>query len=352
MPQERSRSIQYINKLRILSIYAVVTAHVTIWLTMAATPYSFNWWLGTILFYACHCSIPVFVMISGALLLDSPRQESLGEFYHKRMVRVGAPLVCWTLVYLCVRAFADHERLTAGRVVELILTANPYYHLWFLYMIAGLYLVTPPLRTFIRHSTRKERVFVIVIMLILANAYFQADALLWQNQRSIFTLFVPYIALYLCGYELSRIDPRRIPPTKYIILALAVCVLYLAAFAQPFIDRQGGIGPGQRIVFDFFVPPIILPSIAIFWAARYLDAMARPTVGIRKTAIEWVASTTLGIYVLHPLVLIWIQSGLKNHAGDGSFLLGVTLVPLATFAVCYAITSLLMNIPLLRRTVC
>jgi len=352
VPQERSRSIQYINKLRILSIYAVVTAHVTIGLTMASTPFSFNWWLGTTIFYACHCSIPIFVMISGALLLDSSREESLREFYRKRMVRVGVPLACWTIVYLCVRAFVDHESLTAGRVFELIITANPYYHLWFLYMIAGLYLVTPPLRTFVRHATRRERVFVIVLMLVLANAYFQADALLWQNQRSIFTLFIPYIALYLCGYELARIDPCKIPPTRYMVLALAICVFYLAAFAQPFMARQGGIGPGQRTVFDFFVPPIILPSIAIFWAARRLDATGRPALGIRKTAVEWVASTTLGIYVLHPLMLIWIQSGLRNHTGDGSFLLGIILVPLVTFATCYLITSILMNIPVLRRTVC
>ena len=44
MPQERSRSIQYINRLRILSIYAVVTAHVTIWLTMASDPSTFSRW--------------------------------------------------------------------------------------------------------------------------------------------------------------------------------------------------------------------------------------------------------------------------------------------------------------------
>lgn len=352
VPQERSRSIQYINRLRILSIYAVVTAHVTIWLTMASAPFSLNWWLGASIFYACFCSIPVFVMISGALLLDSSREEPLREFYRKRMVRVGVPLVSWTIVYLCVRAFADHEQLTAGRIFELIITANPYYHLWFLYMIAGLYLVTPPLRTFVRHATPKERVFVIVVMLVLANAYFQADALLWQNQRSVFTLFIPYIALYLCGYELSRIDPRKIPPAKYIVLAVAICVVYLAVFAQPFIARQGGVGPGKRFVFDFFTPPIIFLSIAIFWAARRLDATAQPAAGIGKTAVEWIASTTLGIYALHPLVLIWIQKALKNHAGDGSFLLGVTVVPLLTFSACYLITSILMNIPVLRRTVC
>lgn len=352
VPQERSRSIQYINKLRILSIYAVVTAHVTIWMTMGSTPFSFNWWLGASIFYACFCSIPIFVMISGALLLDGSREEPLLEFYKKRMVRVGVPLVSWTIVYLGVRGFVDHERLTAGRVFELIITADPYYHLWFLYMILGLYLVTPPLRTFVRHSTRNERLFVVVTMLVLAASYFQADALLWQNQRSIFTLFIPYIAFYLLGYELSRIDPRKVPSPRYIVLAVLLCVAYLAAFAGPFVARQGGIGPGERFLFDFFTPPIIFLSVAIFWVARRLDAIARPIDGIRKVAIEWISSTTLGIYALHPLVLIWIQSGLKNHAGNGNFLAGVLIVPLITFAICYLITSILMNIPLLRRTVC
>jgi surface polysaccharide O-acyltransferase-like enzyme len=352
VPQERSRSIQYINRLRILSIYAVVTAHVTIWLTMASTPFSFNWWLGASVFYACFCSIPVFVMISGALLLDGSRAEPLREFYRKRLYRVGVPLVSWTIVYLCVRAFVDHEWLTAGRVFELIITADPYYHLWFLYMIAGLYLVTPFLRIFVQHATRNERLFVIVLMLVLASAYFQADALLWQNQRSVFTLFIPYIAFYLCGHELSRMDPRKIPPAKHIVLAVVICVVYLAIFAQPFIARQGGVGPGKRFVFDFFSPPIIFLSIAIFWAARLRDATAKPATGIRRTAIEWVASTTLGIYALHPLVLISIQNVLKNHAGDGSFLAGILLVPLITFAACYLITSILMNIPIVRRMVC
>jgi surface polysaccharide O-acyltransferase-like enzyme len=189
-------------------------------------------------------------------------------------------------------------------------------------------------------------------MLILATGYFQADTLLWQNQRSIFTLFIPYIAFYLLGYDLSRIDLRKIPSTKYIVGAILICVVYVAIFAQPFIARQGGIGPGKRFVFDFFTPPIIFLSIAIFWIARRLDVAGKPAGGIRKTAIEWISSTTLGIYALHPLVLMWIQKGLKNHAGDGSFLLGVLVVPLITFTLCYLITSVLMNIPLLRRTVC
>ena len=348
MPAEKARSIQYINRLRIIAIYSVVTAHVAMGLTMPMRPFTADWWLGCWLFYIAHAAIPIFVMISGALLLGNERQESTMEFYGRRLYRAGIPLVFWTVIYLIVRQVVDGEHLTVGSVVRLILTGNPYYHLWFLYMIAGLYLVTPALRVFVRHSSQRERVFAIAVILLLSNAYFQTDVLLWNNQRSIFTMFIPFIGYYLCGYELRLIDPKKIP-TGFPSLAVFISAIYLAAFAPVFLDRHGGVG--VRYVFDFFSLPIIFLSIAIFWAAYLHDTTARPSEGFRKTAVEWVASTTLGIYVLHPLVLSYLNDRLGKHAGDGSFLLAVIVVPLATFAICYLITSIMMNIPLLRRTV-
>jgi len=349
VPAEKARSIQYINRLRILGIYAVVSGHVAIGLAMPMRPFTAEWWVGGWLFYLAHFAIPVFVMISGALLLGDERQESALEFYKRRLYRVGIPLVFWTVIYLIVRQVVDDEHLTAGAIARLILTGDPYYHLWFLYMIAGLYLVTPVLRTFVRHAPQRDRIFAIVLILILANAYFQTDVLLWNNRRSIFSMFIPFIGYYLCGYELPRIDPKKIP-TGFPSLAVIVSAIYLAAFAPAFVARQGGVG--VRYLFDFFSLPMVFLSIAIFWAAYLHDTTAKPPEGFRKTTLEWVASTTLGIYVLHPLVLKYIDDRLGNHAGDGSFLLAVTLVPLVTFAACYLITSILMNIPLLRRTVC
>jgi len=348
VPPERARSIQYINRLRILAIYLVITAHVAIWLAMEATPFSFDWWVGGWLFYLGHASIPIFVMISGALLLDDSRREPARQFYRRRLYRVGIPLVFWTAVYLGVRVFIDGEQLTVSRAVRLILSADPYYHLWFLYMIFGLYLITPALRRFVRATNQAQRIGAIVIGLILANAYFQTDVLLWDHRRSVFTMFLPYIPYYLCGYELRRIDPKRVP-ARYLVVAVLVSALYLAAFFDVFMARQGGIG--VRYLFDFFTPPMVFLSIGIFWAAYLHEARSEPLTGVRKTALEWVASTTLGIYVLHPLVLEGLRRGLSDQAGDGTFILVATVVPLITFVACDLITSLMMNVPILRRTV-
>jgi surface polysaccharide O-acyltransferase-like enzyme len=346
---ERSREIQYINRLRIVGIYAVVTAHVAMGLTMDLRPFTANWWLGCWLFYLAHFAIPVFVMISGTLLLGGSRQESAIEFYKRRLYRVGIPLVAWTAVYLVVRRVMDGETLTARSVAGMILTGNPYYHLWFLYMIVGLYIVTPMLRKFVSRTPQRTRLLVIAAILVLANVWFQMDALLWNHHRLIFTMFLPFIGYYLCGYELPRIDARKVP-SGVPLLAAVLSTIYLAAFAPAFLARHGGVG--TRYLFDFFSLPTVFLSIGIFWAAYLHDATAKSPTGVRKTALEWIASTTLGIYVLHPLVLAYIRRQMGNHAGEGTFLAAVILVPLVTFAACYLVTSILMNIPILRRTVC
>ncbi len=348
MVRAQSAHLHYICRLRVIAIYAVVTAHVAIYLTMETEPFIFNWWLGCWLFYIAHCTIPIFVMISGALLLDDSRREPAGRFYKRRMIRIGIPLVFWTAVYLAVRVFMDHETHTFGSIVQLILTGDAYYHLWFLYMIVGLYLITPPLRTFVRCASRGQRFLVIVVGLVLANAYFQTDVLLWDNQRSIFTMFLPYIAFYLLGYEIRSIDPKTIP-SRYLYLTVIVSALYLAAFFDVFMDRAGGVG--TRYLFDFFNPPIYFVSIGAFWAAYLWEARSKPLQGVRKTALEWVSSTTMGVYILHPLVLAVLRDNFGKEADDGNFVAAVIVVPLITFVLCYLITSLMMNIPVLKRTV-
>jgi surface polysaccharide O-acyltransferase-like enzyme len=354
-----STDIQYINVLRILAIFAVINVHVSSGMTDNITPLTFNWWLGNFVHVMTLWSIPVFVMVSGALLLDGSRNETPAYFYKKRAQRIGVPLVFWTFFYLVVRKIVGHkvvghevvgpEELTAGYVIKLILTAEPYYHLWFLYMIAGLYLVTPLLRTYIKHSSSKERISLIAMILILASSYSLINSLLLGNERSIFTIFIPYIGFYLCGYQLRFIDLRKIS-LKYLAAVLTLCLIYIAMLTDVFIRTSGQ--PDGRFLYDSFSPPVIVMSIAVFWTVYLISRHAKPLKGLVKAAAERLAAATLGIYVLHPVLLEYIRDRLGKHSTDGNFLLGLAVVPVITFIGCYLITSLIMRIPLLRRVVC
>ena len=62
-----------------------------------------DWWLANAVDSASRWSVPVFIMISGALALDPNRGSKPRKFLSKRIWRIGIPLVFWTVVYLQVR---------------------------------------------------------------------------------------------------------------------------------------------------------------------------------------------------------------------------------------------------------
>jgi surface polysaccharide O-acyltransferase-like enzyme len=345
----KGRSIQYINYLRVFAIFSVVFAHVTMWSLTTVEPLTFNWWVGNWMCLCCLWAVPVFVMVSGALLLDDSRRETALVFYKKRLSRIGIPFVFWTLFYLVVRKVFDNEGLTVGYAIRLVLAGEPHWHMWFLYMIVGLYLITPALRCFIRNSSSGERIFTIVLIFILASSYSLVDMLFWRNQRTIFTLFIPYIGYYMCGYQLRFVDPKKIP-FRYLAVAAVFCAVYIALLTGEYIETGGFVN--DRFVLDFFSPPVIFMSLGIFWAAFLREQKKKSRQGFAQILMRRIAVATFGIYLIHLVVLLCMREGLGKYADKGNFLAGIVIVSVVAFVLCYIIVEVIMHIPFLRRIVC
>jgi len=356
--REKSGTIQYINKLRIVAIYAVIAGHIAIGTTnppdwmpgveTIAPPLTLNWWIAKWIHLMALFAVPIFVMISGALLLDASRNESAPSFYKKRMHRIALPFAFWSALFLVFRAVVDKEDMTTARAAELILTADPYYHLWFLCMIPGLYLVTPILRIFVKNSTSKERILLIALIFTLAAVYYPINNLFLGNRRTIFTMFIPYIAYFLAGYEVTHIDPAKVP-RKYLAAAVAISAAYITVMAWPFIDLLSVGKTG--FLYDPFSPPEIAIGISIFWAVYLIDQRTKPLRRIPKRIVEWMASATLGIYVLHPLVLSYMSYKFNDESADEGFLFTIALGPLVAFIASLLLASVMLKIPFIRRTI-
>ena len=157
--------VLWINNARILACFVVVLLHVSAGVvTGIQNTDSAYWWIGNVFDSLSRWCIPVFVMISGMLLLDKAKDEPLRVFYRKRLSRILVPLLFWTLFYLLFRYFG--EPLVHGKPVSILTLAGsvlngvPYAHLWYLYMLVGLYLLVPFLRKIAWHSTRNELLFL------------------------------------------------------------------------------------------------------------------------------------------------------------------------------------------------
>ncbi len=83
----------YIDRLRVAACVAVVLIHVTLGSLDTLTPFTAVWWVGHWICLVSQWAVPVFVMISGALLLNPNygAADSLSVFYRKRVRRIGLP---------------------------------------------------------------------------------------------------------------------------------------------------------------------------------------------------------------------------------------------------------------------
>ncbi|MDQ6971139.1 MAG: acyltransferase family protein, partial [Mariprofundaceae bacterium] len=82
----------WLDNSRVLAVFAVILVHVSDGFVSHYPMGSEYWWIGNIYDSAVRWCVPVFVMISGALLLDPAKHENLNTFYRKRFSRICIPI--------------------------------------------------------------------------------------------------------------------------------------------------------------------------------------------------------------------------------------------------------------------
>ena len=125
--------------LRIIAILAVIMIHCSAPYVIDFPRDSFNFVIGNIFDSVARIGVPFFVIISGYFMLNENKELSILKIKSK-ILKLFMILGFWSLFYALVYHFKN------------FLNAFIYghYHLWFLYMLIGLYLITPILRLFVK----------------------------------------------------------------------------------------------------------------------------------------------------------------------------------------------------------
>ena len=94
--------LAYIGYLRVLAILGVVAIHVAgLTVIRPALSHTTVWWVAEALNQCTRWAVPMFVMVSGALVLrPSAMEVPLGRYYRKRLGRIVPALVAWHVVYI------------------------------------------------------------------------------------------------------------------------------------------------------------------------------------------------------------------------------------------------------------
>lgn len=147
--------VLFFDAIRACAMICVVLIHVATGDFHSARLGSFSWWTADFFDSFARPCVPLFLMASGALLLGERRDgkpESVRDFFKKRVTKVVLPFAFWAAIYMLWRVAFHHEHMSGRFLASQVWSGNVYMHLWFIYTILGLYLVTPILRVLVRHA--------------------------------------------------------------------------------------------------------------------------------------------------------------------------------------------------------
>ena len=156
--------------------------------------------------------IPLFLMLSGALLLG--KEEPVGVFFKKRFLRIIPPFLVWTLVTFTL------NRIMGGSLDALhfipdylcrLLNGQIHDIYWFVYVIIGIYLLTPVLRIVCREEKPALYLTAFLGITALCNQLFPD----FELTRQVAAPFTGALFCYLAGFVIvrylqERTDIRRI----------------------------------------------------------------------------------------------------------------------------------------------
>ncbi|MDG6223272.1 MAG: acyltransferase family protein [Candidatus Bathyarchaeota archaeon] len=293
---------------------------------------------------------PLFVMLSGALLLQPGKTEPLTSFFKKRWARIGLPFFFWSAIYFVWVFVVQKAPFSIEAVVQGLLN-GPYTQFWYIYVLVGIYLWTPILRIFLNHADPKMVKYFIIIWLFGASLIPFFDLLtIFQLHRDVFTI-TGFVGYFVLGSYLTTVNVRRSTVVKMLFAGLA-----LTSVGTYVMATTGG-GQGMYFFQEYLSPTVILSTSMVF---LLLLQIKLPSVQNQNSQskldklVTIIGQNTLALYLVHVLILETFQKGYLLFAINRETLNPIVQVPLLTVIVLFASLAtilLLKKVPYLNKLI-
>lgn len=286
--------------------------------------------------------VPLFVMISGYLLL--PMKVSCREFYSRRFARVLIPFLFWSVVYAVFDSFV----FSGAGVVQCIkyilhIPINfTTVHLWYIYMLIGLYLLVPIISPWIEKAGKKEMTFFLTLWLLCTFStyfYLRFQQILgeasWNHYSTIY-YFQGFVGYFVIGAYFK----------KYGLISFRLSFsIFAFGYLMTIILMHLGIHFSVEetifnTIWNYCSINIALMTIGLFGIVYHLtECMSF----FKNSIVIDVSKRSYAIYLVHILVLR-LTSGYILHNID-SALLAIPLIIIVVLVISYLLCWLLSKLP-------
>lgn len=325
----------WIDTLRALATISVIILHVA-----APILYQYNkisidiWWIGNFFDANMRFGVPIFLMITGALIL--PKTYPIKQFLKQRASKIILPFLFWSFIYIINNLF--NREISFNGTVKYIgnqLKNGAAYHLWYIYMLVGIYLFLPIIGKWIINSTKKEITYFLVIWFVVM--VINLPIFLPFKPNINFSYFAGYLGYPVLGYYLAH----QIKPNKSNAIALwfisigtltTLIGTYLISYSQKTFNSA---------FYSFLTPNVLITAIGIFLLFKQTTIKSNNI----NLLIKSISKHSYGIYLSHVFVLLWL-SRFKITWDFVHPAIGIISTSTLCLIISFAITYIIQKIPL------
>jgi len=305
------RMVHY-DLVRIIAIFAVIVVHTSGTFYRVLAPItSFNWQISNIYSTAGKFSICIFIMVSGLLFLNPKKNITIKSLYRKNILRIVTAFIFWSVAYALFGLYVKIKMngFSVGQLHGFFIdfvTGN--YHMWFCYMIIGIYMIVPFLRL-ISSDEKLMKYYIILsvifmstmpVILLLPDAVSIPINIVVTQLRMNFVL--GWVGIFILGYYLSFCNITKKAETTIYILGILSLIFTIVANSLMSIRNNQSYEP----LYDLTNINILLTAIAVFVYFRLHVSKVEFSERTKKLILI-LSECSFGVYFIHVFFIIMFQ---------------------------------------------
>ncbi len=289
-----------IDTLRTIATFLVILLHISASFVIEGKEndaYDISFWIGNVIDSFTRICVPLFVLISGLHLVG--RKESFKQSYGKRASRILLPIFVWTIIYLMYKAalqYLSSNAIDYKPLFSSLISGKPFYHMWYLYMIIGLYFFAPILNNNISLISRKA-LWLISVFLLFFGMLNSAYNLFLRNSPSFLLWFIDYLGYFLLGYMFKNSNKN--------ISIITLAIIYLISSVLISILSFYTIKHFDSLYFYSYLSPLVVVASLSFY--KIFQQIRLP-----ENILSRISNLTLGIYLIHAGILDVINKSIDK----------------------------------------
>lgn len=337
--------------LRIVAAFSVVMLHsaAQFWYTLDIQ--STEWIIANSYDAVFRFGVPIFVMISGAMFLDKEYTLDIRRLYKHNIFRMVVLYVVWSCIYGLYDC-REFDLGTAGIKVLLRELLYGRYHLWFIPMIVGIYMLLPVLKSWIAHAEKKNIEYFLILFFIMKigsetiRALVVTDEVHYMLDQIQIEMACSYVGYFVFGYYLAHIGIGD--RLRKVVYALVIPSILMNVVLGNMLAWRAGEPVGE--IYDSFgiFTFVILTALFVFT----LDKGSKMNFGEKSTKIiKEISADTLGVYLIHMLLIEFLEL-YGIHSMMLPIAIGVPVLAVLIFVLSLAMAAGLRRIPVVGKFLC